>query len=101
MVPLTEQHMAELIRRALEADGLTQADFARRTGVSTKHLNLVLSGKATARPAALDYWAFALGREFLVALAPTAEGDGRQPLMPLAYTADTADDQPYDDLAGG
>lgn len=60
--------MAELIREALAEDGITQAAFCRMVGVSTKHLNLVLSGKASARPASLDYWAFVLGRRFSVTL---------------------------------
>lgn len=65
---MTEHHMAYLIGRALAEDGVSQAEFSRKVGVSTKHLNQVLLGKATARPAALDYWAFVLGRRFDVAL---------------------------------
>jgi transcriptional regulator with XRE-family HTH domain len=60
--------MAALIAEALEKDGLSQAEFCRRAGVSTKHLNLVLNGKATARAATLDYWAWLLGRHFTVRL---------------------------------
>jgi transcriptional regulator with XRE-family HTH domain len=62
--------MAELIRETLAAEGITQAAFCRRVGVSAKHLNQVLSGNADARPATLDYWAFALGMRFVVALEP-------------------------------
>lgn len=57
-----------LIGQALEEDGLSQAEFCRRVGVTTKHLNQVLLGKATARLQALDYWAFVLGRTFVVTL---------------------------------
>jgi len=60
--------MAELIGDALKKDGLSQAEFCRRAGVSTKHLNLVLQGKATAYPTTLDYWAFVLNRHFVVTL---------------------------------
>lgn len=60
--------MAELIKQALIEDGISQAEFCRRVGVSTKHLNLVLNGKVAARTAALDYWAFVLGRRFDVSL---------------------------------
>lgn len=70
MSDLTSRKMAALIGQALEDDGLTQAEFCRRVGVSTKHLNTVLSGKATAREAQLDYWAFVLGRSFHVELKP-------------------------------
>lgn len=60
--------MAALIADMLAAQGLTQAEFARRVGVSVKHLNLVLNGKAVARSQALDYWAFVLGYRFEVTL---------------------------------
>lgn len=65
---LTEERMAALIADMLAAQGLTQAEFARRVGVSVKHLNLVLNGKAVARSQALDYWAFVLGYRFEVTL---------------------------------
>ncbi len=65
---MTEPEMARLICRALLEDGISQAEFCRRVGVSPKHLNTVFKGHATARPATLDYWAFVLGRHFDVAL---------------------------------
>lgn len=58
--------MAALIKEELSVQGISQAEFCRRVGVSTKHLNCVLNGKATARMAQLDYWMFALGRRFVV-----------------------------------
>jgi len=67
--------MADQLAAALEVDGITQAEFARRTGVSPKHINQVLSGKATARHAQLDYWAFVLGREWHIELS---DGDDNQ-----------------------
>lgn len=60
--------MAELIGAALKEDGISQAEFCRQAGVSTKHLNMVLSGRAAATPATLDYWAFLLGRHFEIRL---------------------------------
>lgn len=60
--------MAQFIGEALAADGISQAEFCRTVGVSTKHLNQVLQGKATARMATLDYWAFVLGFHFEVKL---------------------------------
>lgn len=64
----TAERMAEAIGAALVEDGISQAEFSRRVGVSPKHLNQVLSGKATARIQALDYWAYVLGRQFAVDL---------------------------------
>lgn len=72
--PTVAQQMAGQIADALEADGISQAEFARRTGVSAKHINQVLSGKATARHAQLDYWAFVLGRTWSVVLKEAPDG---------------------------
>jgi len=70
------EQMAVQIADALDADGMSQAEFARRTGVSVKHLNQVLTGKATARYAQLDYWAFVLDRRWTVHLeAGVGPGD--------------------------
>jgi transcriptional regulator with XRE-family HTH domain len=71
----TELAMAEQFRVALKTSGVSQAVFARRVGVSTKHLNQVILGKATARMAALDYWAFVLGFRWSVTMAPLTEDD--------------------------
>ena len=69
----TDEKMAALIAEALAEDGLTQAEFARRVGVSEKHMSQVLTGKTVGRNAALDYWAFALGRRFVVRLESTSD----------------------------
>jgi transcriptional regulator with XRE-family HTH domain len=61
---LTQIRMARAIAEALDADGLSQSEFARMAGVSAKHVNQVLGGKAGAQPATLDYWAYLLGREW-------------------------------------
>lgn len=74
---MTEEQMATLIGAALQEDGMSQAEFCRRVGVSAKHLNTVLRGHATARAATLDYWAFVLGRHFEVFLDV-----GREPREP-------------------
>lgn len=69
-----QQQMIDLLNAALEADGLTQAELAKRTGHTPKHINQVLTGRKTASPGALDYWAFVLGREWHVELcAPGSE----------------------------
>lgn len=70
---LTATLMAQLIAEAIEADGLTQAEFARRVGASQKHVSQVLTGKAHAYQATLDYWAFVLGRRWSVDLVMTGE----------------------------
>lgn len=64
----TQQSMARSFAAALTNSGIPQAVFARQVGVSAKHLNQVLHGKATARVAALDYWAYTLGWEWVVEL---------------------------------
>lgn len=72
--PSTNAAMGALIGEALDDDGVTQAEFARRLGVSTKHVCQVILGKATASPAQLDYWAWALGRRWTVALVRREDG---------------------------
>lgn len=75
---LTAAVMAHLLAEAIEADGLTQAEFARRVGASTKHVNQVLTGKAHAYQATLDYWAFVLGRGWHIELIEAAHSSGGQ-----------------------
>lgn len=60
--------MGALVGEALAEDGLAQAEFARRVAVSAKHLNQVIKGRAVATNAQLDYWAFALGRRWVISL---------------------------------
>lgn len=38
------RHPGELLAVTLAAAGMTQADLARRTGLSTKHVNQVVQG---------------------------------------------------------
>jgi len=40
----------ETLREALEALGMTQADLARRTGLSAKHINQIIQGSASISP---------------------------------------------------
>lgn len=68
LVSPTQLAMATLIAEALDARGLTQAELARQSGASAKHVNLVLNGRAGAQLGQLDYWAFLLGLRFDVAL---------------------------------
>jgi transcriptional regulator with XRE-family HTH domain len=65
---LSTDEMARLLGEHLVSIGMSQAEFARRVGVSPKHLNQVLTGKATARMGALDYWAFVLGMQWTIGL---------------------------------
>lgn len=60
--------MAEMIRIRLKAQGRSQAWLARQAGVSRKHVNLVLNGKAAASFEMLEGWATFLGLMFIVAL---------------------------------
>jgi transcriptional regulator with XRE-family HTH domain len=60
--------MAALLLARLEAIDMSQAEFARKAGVSPKHVNQVLTGKATAPLATLDYWAFVLGMKWSIRL---------------------------------
>jgi transcriptional regulator with XRE-family HTH domain len=66
----TQVAAAQLLFKALKAEGLTQVRFARMAGVSPKHLNMVLKGKASASPATLDRWADLLDREWHIELQP-------------------------------
>lgn len=68
----TSAAMGEMIGAALDEDGISQAEFCRRIGVSTKHLNEVIKGHAVATQAQFDYWAWTLGRRWRVALVPQA-----------------------------
>jgi transcriptional regulator with XRE-family HTH domain len=56
--------MGALIGEALDERGISQAEFCRLAGVSTKHLNEVLRGKAVTPLSTLDYWAWLLGCRF-------------------------------------
>jgi len=68
LVSPTQEAMAALISEALAKDGVTQAELARQSGVSEKHVSLVLSGQAGAQIGMLDYWAWLLGLRFDVKL---------------------------------
>lgn len=68
LVSPTQEAMANEISRVLEDLGVTQAELARRAGVTAKHVNLVLSGKAGAQIGQLDYWAYLLGKRWKVTL---------------------------------
>lgn len=86
---LTIVQMARQIKNAIAQEGLTQAEFCRLVGRTTKHVNQVLNGVATASPGELDYWAHILGYHWEVSLshgatsktlpAPSRDGDGDKP----------------------
>ena len=58
----------DLIRSALDEQGLTQAEFAKRIGRTEKHVSQVLTGRAGT--AEFDYWALVLGFRFVVETRP-------------------------------
>ncbi len=70
------EQMAAMVLSVLDDSGMTQAEFARRVGASTKHVNQVLTGKAHAYQATLDYWVFVLGRRWEIDLVPM-DANGR------------------------
>lgn len=57
---------ATIIAAKLIERGMTQADLAREMGVSAKHINQMLTGKATGSPGMLDYAAHTLGFRWAV-----------------------------------
>ena len=65
---MTGDEMAEHLSGHLQLIDMTQAEFARKVGMSEKHVSKVLTGKASAPIATLDYWAFALGMRWSVRL---------------------------------
>lgn len=57
---------AKVIAAKLIERGMSQADLAREMGVTPKHINQMLTGKATGSPGMLDYAAHTLGFEWSV-----------------------------------
>ncbi|HEX8869183.1 ImmA/IrrE family metallo-endopeptidase [Lentzea sp. NPDC004782] len=49
-VPQSSASPGETLKETLEELGITQADLARRTGISTKHLNQMIQGTAVLTP---------------------------------------------------
>lgn len=73
---LTAALMARMLAEVIEREGLSQAEFARRVGASQKHVSQVLTGKAHAYQATLDYWAFVLGCEWRIDLVARSDSGG-------------------------
>lgn len=71
--PLTPVRMGLLLSERLEELNMTQAEFARRAGVSQKHVSQVLNGVTTAQAATLDYWAYILDCRWEVKLVEREE----------------------------
>lgn len=73
--------MLQLVQAELESQGISQAAFCRRVGVSSKHLNRCLNGHAQPAIATIEYWAWCLGCAFEVRLVardaapPTTSGN--------------------------
>lgn len=68
--PRVAYQLAALIRTELRRQKITQAAFAKRVGVTEKHLSRVLNGRNTAHPDTLDVWIRTLGYRFKVTLEP-------------------------------
>lgn len=68
MASSLREQMVNMIGSALADSSMTQAELSRRTGHSTKHINQVLLGNATASIEVLEYWAWTLDSHFDVAL---------------------------------
>jgi len=73
LVSSTQMRMSELLREALDQQEISQAELARQAGVSLKHVNQVMNGKAGAQQGQLDYWAWLLGLRFEVTLVSISE----------------------------
>lgn len=69
----TQLRMARMVAERVEELGMTQVEFARRVGVTPKHVNKVFGGTSQAYMPTLDYWAFILGCRWQVELAPITE----------------------------
>jgi hypothetical protein len=61
---LTVHRMGRMLGEELTARGISQADFCRWVGTTTKHLNEVIRGRCAAHPSTLNYWAWTLGLEW-------------------------------------
>lgn len=62
--------LAELVRAELDAAGWFQADLARATGYSQKHISRVLGGHDGLSEGLARRWLAALGRTLVLATAP-------------------------------
>ena len=76
------QQLSAAITAALHARNMTQADLARQMGLSPKHVNHLVNGKAGSI-GIYDFAAFTLGLEWDVGLraedtdtCPTCDGEG-------------------------
>lgn len=64
--------LASLLRDALDADSISQAELAARMGVSAKHVNHMVNGRSGAL-GAYDFAAFVLGRRWDLTLEPSED----------------------------
>lgn len=62
----TAKYMAGLLAKRAAKLGLSQRQFADLVGATTKHINLVFNGKATAHVDTLTNWADQLGASFVI-----------------------------------
>ncbi len=70
--PRTEQQLrhqlSHAFRAAVEAEGISQAEIARMTGMSAKHVNQMVTGAASATVMTWEFAAYALGYRWHVSL---------------------------------
>ena len=71
-----QEQMLAAIQHLMVKHDITQAELARRTGRTTKHVNQVLQGKAGSME--LDYWLFCLGYRFNVTIECISNPQGNQ-----------------------
>lgn len=76
MTLFSKDAMVACIKAELDRQGLTQAEFAKMIGRTEKHVSQVMTGKAGT--VELDYWAFVLGKKFVIRMIPLdATGDAQ------------------------
>lgn len=68
-VRLGEQTAAAIAARLVDLEW-TQADLAREMGLTAKHINQIMTGKATGSPRLLDLIAWGMGCRWQVTLVP-------------------------------
>ena len=67
MIETIHEQLGRLLFEALKEDRVRQAELARLTGLSAKHINHMVHGKGGTAPA-FEQAAFALGRRWQLTL---------------------------------
>lgn len=77
--PRLGEQTAEAIAARLVELEWTQADLAREMGLTAKHVNQLMTGKATGSPRLLDLIAWGLGCRWKVVLVPMDNPENGRP----------------------